>query len=80
MAYGPQPMTAPAGAIILNVGDNISAIVNAAPAGATFFFEPGVYHDALSLLRIARRLLEPKVQSLMVQMFFKIGHKAEVTG
>ena len=45
MAYGPQPMTAPAAAIILNVGDNISAIVNAAPAGATFFFEPGVYRD-----------------------------------
>ena len=45
MAYGPQPMTAPAGAIILHVGDSISAIVNAAPAGATFFFEPGVYRD-----------------------------------
>ena len=45
MAYGPQPMTAPPGAIILHVGDNISAVVNAAPAGATFFFEPGVYRD-----------------------------------
>jgi len=42
--YGPQSITAPDGAIILNVGDNISAIVNSAPAGATFFFEPGVYH------------------------------------
>ena len=35
--------TAPAGAIILHAGDNVSAIVNAAPVGATFFFEPGIY-------------------------------------
>src|SRR6201995_1864942 len=41
--YGPQPTSAPAGAIILNPGDNVSSIVNAAPAGATFYFEPGVY-------------------------------------
>ena len=41
--YGPKPTSAPAGAIILNAGDNISAIVSAAPAGATFYFEPGVY-------------------------------------
>ena len=37
------PSTAPAGAIILHGGDNVSAIVNAAPVGATFFFEPGIY-------------------------------------
>ena len=43
MTYGPQPTWAPAGAIILNPGDDVSAIVNAAPAGATFYFEPGVY-------------------------------------
>jgi len=42
--YGPKPTSAPAGAIILNPGDNISAIVSAAPDGATFYFEPGVYH------------------------------------
>jgi Right handed beta helix region len=36
-------MLAPADAIILHVADNIPAIVRAAPAGATFFFEPGVY-------------------------------------
>ena len=41
--FGPKPTSAPAGAIILHAGDNVSAIVNAAPAGATFFFEPGVY-------------------------------------
>src|SRR6476646_8886876 len=41
--YGPQATSAPAGAIILNPGDNVSAIVNAASAGATFYFEPGVY-------------------------------------
>src|SRR5215468_12484994 len=41
--YGPKATSAPAGAIILHPGDNISALVNAAPAGATFYFEPGVY-------------------------------------
>ena len=41
--YGPKPTSAPSGAIILHAGDNISAIVNAAPIGATFYFEPGVY-------------------------------------
>ena len=41
--YGPKTTSAPAGAIILHVGDNISAIVSAAPTGATFYFEPGVY-------------------------------------
>jgi parallel beta-helix repeat protein len=41
--YGPKPLSAPAGAIILQVGDKISAIVNAAPTGATFYFEAGVY-------------------------------------
>ena len=41
--YGPQTTSAPAGAIILHVGDNIAAIVNAAPTGATFYLEPGIY-------------------------------------
>ena len=41
--YGPKAISAPAGAIILNPRDNIRAIVNAAPTGATFYFEPGVY-------------------------------------
>ena len=41
--YGPKATSAPAGAIILHPGDNISALVSAAPAGATFYFEPGVY-------------------------------------
>src|SRR5262245_28420776 len=41
--YGPKATSVPAGAIILHPGDNISAIVSAAPAGATFYFEPGVY-------------------------------------
>ena len=41
--YGPKPILAPAGAIILHVGDNIAAIVNATPIGSTFYFEPGVY-------------------------------------
>ena len=41
--YGPMPTSAPAGAIILHTGDNISAIVAAAPVGATFYFEPGIY-------------------------------------
>ena len=36
-------MLPPADAIILHVGDNIPAIVSAAPTGATFFFEPGIY-------------------------------------
>ena len=40
---GPKATSAPADAIILHAGDNVSAIVNAAPAGATLFFEPGVY-------------------------------------
>src|SRR5215475_2098604 len=42
-AYGPKARSTPAGAIILNPGDNISAIVSNSPAGATFYFEPGVY-------------------------------------
>ena len=41
--YGPQVTSAPAGAIIIRPGDDVSAIVNAAPAGATFYFEAGVY-------------------------------------
>ena len=41
--YGPKPTPAPTGAIILHPGDNISALVSAAPTGATFYFEPGVY-------------------------------------
>jgi len=41
--YGPIATSAPAGAIILHVGDDISAIVSAAARGATFYFEPGVY-------------------------------------
>jgi hypothetical protein len=41
--YGPKPTTAPAGAIILHPGDDISAIVSTAPIGATFYFEPGIY-------------------------------------
>ena len=41
--YGPTATSAPTGAIILHPGDNISALVSAAPAGATFYFEPGVY-------------------------------------
>src|SRR5262245_53745162 len=41
--YGPKATSAPTGAIILHPGDNISAIVSAAPTGATFYFEPGVY-------------------------------------
>ena len=34
---------APPNTTIIEVGDNVRAIVNAAPAGATFYFEPGVY-------------------------------------
>ena len=41
--YGTKTTSAPAGAIILHPGDNVASIVNAAPAGATFYFEPGVY-------------------------------------
>lgn len=41
--YGPRATSAPAGAIVLHVGDNVSAIVNAAAAGTTFYFTPGVY-------------------------------------
>jgi Right handed beta helix region/Calx-beta domain len=41
--YGPKATSAPAGAIILHPGDNISATVSAAPAGTTFYFEAGVY-------------------------------------
>lgn len=41
--YGPKATSAPTGAIILHPGDNISALVSAAPAGTTFYFEPGVY-------------------------------------
>ena len=41
--YGTTSTSAPAGAIILHPGDNISALVNAAPVGATFYFEAGVY-------------------------------------
>ena len=41
--YGTKPTSAPAGAIILHVGDPVASIVNAAPAGAKFFFESGVY-------------------------------------
>lgn len=40
--------SAPAGAIILHPGDNISALVSAAPAGATFYFEAGVYRRVLA--------------------------------
>ena len=38
---------APPSAIIIQVGDDVRAIVNAAPAGATFYFKPGVYRGAL---------------------------------
>ena len=41
--YGPKATSAPTGAIILHPGDNISALVSAAPAGATFYLEAGVY-------------------------------------
>ena len=41
--HGPQATSAPAGAIMLHPGDNIAALVSAAPAGATFYFEAGVY-------------------------------------
>ena len=41
--YGPKATSAPTGAIILHPGDNISALVSAAPTGTTFYFEPGVY-------------------------------------
>jgi hypothetical protein len=41
--YGQQLTSVPTGAIILNPGDDVSSIVNAAPAGATFYFESGVY-------------------------------------
>jgi parallel beta-helix repeat protein len=42
-AWTLQPTSAPAGAIILHPGDNISTIVNAATIGATFYFETGIY-------------------------------------
>src|SRR5262245_13426402 len=45
--YGPKPVTAPAGAIHLHVGDNIASIVSAAPTGAIFYFEPGEYRGVL---------------------------------
>ena len=64
--YGPEPLSAPAGAIILHVGDNISGIVNAAPAGATFFFEAGVYRGVSLFPRMGKRFLEPKARFLMV--------------
>src|SRR6476620_11030317 len=38
---------APADAIHLHLGDNIAAIVSAAPTGATFFFEPGIYRGVV---------------------------------
>jgi Ca2+-binding RTX toxin-like protein len=41
--YGPKATSAPTGAIILHPGDNISALMSAAPTGTTFYFEPGVY-------------------------------------
>ena len=41
--YGPKDTSAPTEAIILHLGDNISALVSTAPIGATFYFEPGVY-------------------------------------
>jgi parallel beta helix pectate lyase-like protein len=41
--FGPQPTWTPEDAIILHVGDNVSAIVNAAPSGATFYFDSGIY-------------------------------------
>ncbi|CAO3455829.1 hypothetical protein [Azospirillum argentinense] len=41
--YGPQTLTAPAGAIVIAPGANIQSIVNGAPAGATFWLQPGEY-------------------------------------
>ena len=41
------PVEPPADAIHLHVGDNIAAIVSAAPTGATFFFEPGIYRGVV---------------------------------
>ncbi len=40
---GPTPGAKPAGAISLAVGADYSNIVNSAPEGATFWFEPGVH-------------------------------------
>jgi hypothetical protein len=45
--YGPKAISAPAGAIVLNPGSNIAAIVNTASTGATFYFEPGVYRGVV---------------------------------
>jgi len=42
---------APTGAIILHPGDNISALVSAAPTGTTFYFEPGVYRGVSLALK-----------------------------
>ena len=39
----PATGSAPAGAIIVSVGDNIQALVNAAPQGAVFWIEAGVH-------------------------------------
>ncbi|KAA1057418.1 carbohydrate-binding domain-containing protein [Azospirillum argentinense] len=41
--YGPKTLTAPAGAIVIAPGANIQSIVNGAPAGATFWLQPGEY-------------------------------------
>ena len=41
------PVEPPADAIHLHVGDNVAAIVSAAPTGATFFFEPGIYRGVV---------------------------------
>ena len=41
------PVGPPADAIHLHVGDSIAAIVSAAPTGATFFFEPGIYRGVV---------------------------------
>jgi Right handed beta helix region len=46
--FGTQAASAPAGATIVNPGDNVQNVLNAGAVGATFFFNAGTYRASVS--------------------------------
>jgi hypothetical protein len=44
------PATAPAGAVTVNVGDNLESLTGSKPAGTTFWLKPGIHHFTYSVV------------------------------
>ena len=58
--FGPKPLTAPPGAVILSPGMSVAAIVNRAPPGTTFWFQPGEYREVSIKPKANQRFLGAK--------------------